>query len=103
MFTSAIAKAATSQVLFLNQIYHLKGLCEFKLKRYEKAERDFQQAITISDDKNKIELYNSLGKCKLQQALIQESDVPAKTLNIQVFFSLYFLALIINKMFLEGS
>lgn len=42
MFTSAIAKAATSQVLFLNQIYHLKGLCEFKLKRYEKAERDFQ-------------------------------------------------------------
>ncbi len=37
MFTLAITKALSSQVLYLNQIYHLKGLCEFKLKRYDKA------------------------------------------------------------------
>lgn len=55
-----------------------------KLKRYDRAERDFQQAISMSDDKAKIELYNSLGKCKLEQINNQERDLPLKNINIQL-------------------
>ncbi len=49
----------------INQLYHMRGLCYFKLKQYELAEKDFQEAILISDDKSKIIFYNSLGKCKM--------------------------------------
>jgi hypothetical protein len=38
----------------------------------------------MSDDKAKIELYNSLGKCKLEQINNQERDLPLKNINIQV-------------------
>jgi len=42
VFTQAISKSSSAQILHLNHIYHLRGLCEFKLKNYDKAERDFQ-------------------------------------------------------------
>jgi isochorismate synthase EntC len=42
IFASAISKSSSAQILHLNHIYHLRGLCQFKLKQYEKAERDFQ-------------------------------------------------------------
>jgi len=51
-----------------NQLFHMRGQCYFKLKQYEMAEKDFQEAILISDDKNKIIFYNSLGKCKMAMA-----------------------------------
>lgn len=46
----------------------MRGLCYFKLKQYDFAEKDFQEAILISDDKSKIIFYNSLGKCKMAMA-----------------------------------
>lgn len=52
----------------MNQLYHMRGLCFFKLKQYEPAEKDFQEAILISDDKSKAVFYNSLGKCKMAMA-----------------------------------
>ncbi len=42
-FNRAIAKiAGSSQVPHLNQLYHMRGLCYFRLKQYELAEKDFQ-------------------------------------------------------------
>jgi isochorismate synthase EntC len=37
LFSSAISKSSSAQILHLNHIYHLRGLCEFKLKQYERA------------------------------------------------------------------
>ena len=42
LFTNAISKSSSAQILHLNHIFHLRGLCEFKLKNFEKAEQDFQ-------------------------------------------------------------
>ena len=58
-----------------NQLFHMRGQCYFKLKQYELAEKDFQEAILISDDKNKIIFYNSLGKCKMAMAQKDSSFV----------------------------
>jgi tetratricopeptide (TPR) repeat protein len=57
--------AGSAQMPHINQLYHMRGLCYFKLKLYDFAEKDFQEAILISDDKSKIIFYNSLGKCKM--------------------------------------
>ena len=51
--------------MHLNQLYHYRGLCYFRLENYESAEKDFQEAISISDDRSKVQFYNSLGKCKV--------------------------------------
>ena len=70
IFNRAIAKASNnSQVPQVNQLHHQRGLCYFKLKQFELAEKDFQEAILMSDDKNKLAIYHSLGKCKMQLAL----------------------------------
>ena len=66
MFSKAINRSLNAQVLHLNHIYHYRGLCYFQLKDYDSAERDFQEAIRISDDKSKVQFYNSLGKCKVE-------------------------------------
>jgi len=69
IFNRAIGKASNnSQVPQVNQLHHLRGLCYFKLKQFELAEKDFQEAILMSDDKSKVAIYHSLGKCKMQLA-----------------------------------
>ena len=57
-----------AQVPHVHMIYHLRGQCHFKLKQHEKAEKDFQEAILMSDEKSKGPIYHSLGKCKVQLA-----------------------------------
>ena len=43
IFNKAIIKASNNnQVPQVNQLYHLRGLCYFKLKQFEQAEKDFQ-------------------------------------------------------------
>jgi len=43
IFNKLISKTASgSQVPHANQLYHMRGLCYFKLKRLELAEKDFQ-------------------------------------------------------------
>ena len=37
------------------------------------AEKDFQEAISISDDKSKIQFYNSLGKCKVEMSVYDKT------------------------------
>jgi tetratricopeptide (TPR) repeat protein len=47
----------------------MRGLCHFKLQQFEQAEKDFQEAILMSDEKSKVLFYHSLGKCKVQLAI----------------------------------
>ena len=69
LFNKAIAKTASNnQVPQVNQLHHMRGLCHFKLQRFELAEKDFQEAILMSDEKSKQAIYHSLGKCKIQLA-----------------------------------
>ena len=69
IFNRALAKVGGgSQMPQINQLYHMRGQCHFKLKQYDLAEKDFQEAILISDDKSKVVFYNSLGKCRAQMA-----------------------------------
>eukprot|EP00919_Chromeraceae_sp_WS-2016_P026692 GHVR01063421.1.p1 GENE.GHVR01063421.1~~GHVR01063421.1.p1 ORF type:complete len:111 (-),score=9.11 GHVR01063421.1:2573-2905(-) len=75
LFTKAILKASSPHVLHLNHIFYMRGQCHMKLKHYEEAERDFQEAIAISDDKSKVLFYNVLGKCIVE---MYNSD-PSKT------------------------
>ena len=43
VINSAIIKATGSlQMPHMNQLYHMRGLCFFKLKQYELAEKDYQ-------------------------------------------------------------
>ena len=69
VFDRAISRNSNSQFPQANQLMHLRGQCHFRLRQFEQAEKDFQEAILISDDKNKVTFYNSLGKCKMQLAL----------------------------------
>lgn len=70
VFNKALAKSTSSnQISQSNQLYHLRGLCYFRLRQFEQAEKDFQEAVMVSDDKSKPVFYNSLGKCKMQLAL----------------------------------
>jgi tetratricopeptide (TPR) repeat protein len=77
IFTKAINKSNSSnQTSQTNQLHHLRGQCYFKLKQFEQAEKDFQEAILMSDDKSKLLFYSSLGKCKMQLALKDPVHVP---------------------------
>jgi tetratricopeptide (TPR) repeat protein len=77
LFNKAISKASVNtQVPQVNQLYHLRGQCHFRLGQHEQAEKDFQEAILMSDDKNKGPFYQSLGKCKMQLALKDPIVVP---------------------------
>lgn len=74
IFNRAINKINSSnQTSQSNQLYHLRGQCYFKLKQFEQAERDFQEAILMSDEKSKPLFYSSLGRCKMQLA---QKDPP---------------------------
>lgn len=65
-FTIAIEKSATCQNISLNSIYNLRGQTYFKLGNFERADKDFNEAIHLSDEKGKIPYLNSLGKCKIE-------------------------------------
>jgi len=65
-FTIAIKKSATCQNINLNSIYHLRGQAFLRLGNYERADKDFNEAIHLSDEKSKIPYLNSLGKCKIE-------------------------------------
>ncbi len=42
-FHKAISKTnANNQISQANQLYHLRGLCHFKLRQFEQAEKDLQ-------------------------------------------------------------
>ena len=69
LFNKVILKANMSmQVPQISQLYHLRGLSQFKLNQFELAEKDFQEAILMSEEKSKGPFYHSLGKCKIQLA-----------------------------------
>ena len=77
MFNKAISKANNNnQVPQVNQLYHMRGLCHFRLNQFEQAEKDFQEAILMSDEKSKVVFYHSLGKCKVQ--LAQKDPIVVK-------------------------
>lgn len=67
-FNIAIEKSSNCQGINVNNIYNMRGQAYFKLKNYEKAEKDFNEAIHHSDEKSKIPFLNSLGKCKIEMS-----------------------------------
>lgn len=65
-FTIAIEKSATCQNINLNSIYNLRGQAFLRLGNYERADKDFNEAIHLSDEKSKIPYLNALGRCKIE-------------------------------------
>ena len=64
-----------SQSALTNQLHHLRGLAQLRLRRFTEAEKDFQEAILTADDKSKIGFYSSLGKCRMEMAASGESNM----------------------------
>ena len=64
----AIDKSANCQGLNINNIYNFRGQAYFKLKNFEKADKDFNEAIHLSDEKSKIPFINSLGRCRIEMS-----------------------------------
>lgn len=76
VLTKGIAKCGLAgQPVLTNQLYHLRGLAQLKLRRFPDAEKDLQEAILSADDKSKIGFYSSLGKCRMEMAATGEPNM----------------------------
>lgn len=75
VFNKAILKISSIQVANTYLLYYYRGLCYMNLKQYVKAERDFVEGLGITDDKGKVQLFNSLGKCKSEMSIEDPSYV----------------------------
>lgn len=49
-------------------LHYYRGLCYLNLGQLEKAERDFIEGINLADEKGKVQIYNCLGRCKVEMA-----------------------------------
>lgn len=65
MLNKAIMKASSVQVSNTYHLYYYRGICYLNLGELEKAERDFIESSTLADEKGKVQIYASLGKCKV--------------------------------------
>ena len=65
ILNKGISKLTSTHITNANMLLYYRGLCYFNLKEYEKAEKDFNEGISVVvDEKIKPLFYNSLGKCK---------------------------------------
>ena len=68
MFNKGISKLSSTHIANTHLLYYYRGLCYFKLKELEKAEKDFLEGISQADDKSKVPILHSLGKVKLEMS-----------------------------------
>jgi tetratricopeptide (TPR) repeat protein len=68
ILNKAIMKASSVQVSNSYHLHYYRGLCYLNLNNLDKAERDFVESISLADEKGKIQIYNSLGKCKIEMS-----------------------------------